>query len=70
MCVTLPNIKQSATTNCMRAGNSLESRDLGVLEGGCKSDHARHVSAELGEVVVGQAASERMQTYVKQFPGV
>ena len=68
--VTWPNITQSATTNCMRAGNSLESRDLGVLEGSCKSDHARHVSAKQGEVVAGQAASERMQTYVKQFPGV
>ena len=57
MCVTLPNIKQSATTNCMRAGNSLESRDLGVLEGGCESNHARHVFAVIGEVVLGQAAS-------------
>ena len=39
--------------------NSLESRDLRVLEDGCESEHARHVFAEVGEVVLGQAASER-----------
>ena len=53
--VTLPNI-----THARKAGsNSLESRDLRVLEHGCESEHARHVFAEVGEVVVGQAASER-----------
>ena len=39
------------------SSNSLESRDLGVLQGGCESNHARHVFAVIGEVVLGQAAS-------------
>ena len=39
------------------SSNSLESRDLGVLQGGCESNHARHVFAAIGEVVLGQAAS-------------
>ena len=37
--------------------NSLQTGDLGVLEGGCESDHARHV-ATVTEVVTGQAVSE------------
>ena len=31
---------------------------MGVLEGGCESDHTRHVPAKAGEVVIGQAVSE------------
>ena len=39
-------------------GDSLQIDNLGVLEGGCESDHTRHVLAEAGEVVIGQAVSE------------
>ena len=56
--VTLPNITR--LRNRVRkptSSNSLESRDLGVLQGGCESNHARHVFAVIGEVVLGQAAS-------------
>ena len=54
MCVTLPAVTQLRTW----VANSLQTGDLGVLEGGCESDHARHVFAIVGEVVTGQAVSE------------
>ena len=39
-------------------GDSLQIDNLGVLEGGCESDHTRHVLAEAGEVVIFQAVSK------------
>ena len=51
--VTGPNITQLRTW----ARNSLESRDLGVLQGGCKSDHARYVAGVGDKDVIGQAAN-------------
>ena len=44
------------TTNW--GGDLLQIDNLGVLEGGCESDHTRHVFAVVGEVVLGQAVSE------------
>ena len=52
--VTWPAVTQLQTW----VANSLQTGDLGVLEGGCESDHARHVFAIVGEVVTGQAVSE------------
>mmetsp|Transcript_14519 Transcript_14519/g.38360 ORF Transcript_14519/g.38360 Transcript_14519/m.38360 type:complete len:415 (-) Transcript_14519:194-1438(-) len=40
----------------------IESRDLGVLDGGCESDHARHVLAVVGEVVASQAQLDEALT--------
>ena len=54
MCVTVPAITQQP----MWGEDSLQIDNLGVLEGGCESDHTRHVQAKLGEVVIGQAVSE------------
>ena len=48
------------------SSNSLESRDLGVLQGGCESNHARHVFAVIGEVVLGQAASTSEREFARQ----
>ena len=39
----------------------LEVSNLGVLEGGCQGNHARHVFATVGEVVTGQAESKSRQ---------
>ena len=39
-------------------GDSLQIDNLGVLEGGCESDHTRHVPAGVSEEVIGQAVSE------------
>ena len=52
-CVTAPTVTQLRTW----VANSLQTGDLGVLEGGCESNHARHV-AIVAEVVLGQAVSE------------
>ena len=52
--VTWPAITQQPTWG----GYSLQIDNLGVLEGGCESDHTRHVPAKAGEVVIGQAVSE------------
>ena len=51
--VTWPNV----TRLQMWVANSLQTGDLGVLEGGCESDLARHVLT-VAEVVIGQAMSE------------
>ena len=50
----VPAITQQPTWG----GDSLQIDNLGVLEGGCESDHTRHVVAVEGEVVLGQAMSE------------
>ena len=52
--MTEPAVTQQPTWG----GDSLQIDNLGVLEGGCESDHARHVPAGVGEVVLGQAVSE------------
>ena len=52
--VIWPAITQQPTWG----GDSLQIDNLGVLEGGCESDHTRHVPAKVGEVVIGQAMSE------------
>ena len=55
--VILPAITQQPTWG----GDSLQIDNLGVLEGGCDSDHTRHVPAVVGEVAIGQAVSEWAQ---------
>ena len=50
-CVTWPAVTQLRTW----VANSLQIGDLGVFEGGCESDYARHVFATVCEVVLGQA---------------
>ena len=55
--VTWPAITQQPTWG----GDSLQIDNLGVLEGGCESDHNRHVPPVVGEVVIGQAVSEWAQ---------
>jgi hypothetical protein len=47
--------------------NSLQTGDLGVFEGSCESDHARHVFAILGEVVTSQAEGTWKQTHFERF---
>ena len=47
--------------------NSLQIDNLGVLEGGCESDHARHVFAIVGEVVPSKAEGKWKQTHVERF---
>ena len=55
--VTVPAVTRQLTWG----GDSLQIDNLGVLEGGCESNHARHVSSIVGEVVVGQAESKSRQ---------
>ena len=47
--------------------NSLQTGDLGVLEGGCESLHAPHGFAFVGEVVTSQAEGKWKQTHVERF---
>ena len=61
--VTWPAVTQLQTW----VGSSLQIGDLGVLEGGCESLHARHVFAIVGEVVVSQAEGKWKQTHVERF---
>ena len=64
-CVTLPAITQQPTWG----GDLLQIDNLGVLEGGCESSHARHVLTIaaravltiVGEEVAGQAESKSRQ---------
>ena len=49
----LPAVTQQPTWG----RDSLQIGDLGVLEGSCESDYARHVTI-VAEVVVGQAVRE------------
>ena len=51
--MTWPTVTQQPTWG----GDSLQIDNLGVLEGGCESDHTRHVGT-VAEVVVGQAVKE------------
>jgi hypothetical protein len=51
------DIEPNVTRLQMWVTNSLQTGNLGVLEGGCESNHARHV-ATVAEVVLGQAVSE------------
>ena len=53
--VTWPAITQQPTWG----GDSLQIDNLGVLEGGCDSDHTRHVLAIICQVVVIKAANIR-----------
>ena len=61
--VTEPAVTQLRTW----VGHSLQTGDLGVLEGGCQSLHARHVFAIVGEVVPSQAEGKWKQTHVERF---
>jgi hypothetical protein len=61
--VTGPAVTQLQTW----VANSLQTGDLGVLEGGCERDHARHVPAEVGEVVICQAGGKWRQMHIKRF---
>ena len=48
--------------------DSLQIRDLGVLQGSSEYFHTRHVLANVGEVVLGQAAdSKRRDVCAKRF---
>ena len=58
--VTLPAVTLHCHTATNVGGNSLQTGDLGVLEGGCESLHARHV-ATVAEAIIGQAMSEWVQ---------
>ena len=52
------DIEPTVTQQPTWGGDLLQIDNLGVLEGGCESDHTRHVFAVVGEVVLGQAVSE------------
>ena len=52
------DIEPTVTQQPTWGGDLLQIDNLGVLEGGCESDHTRHVPAKVGEVVIGQAMSE------------
>ena len=54
--MTWPAVTQLQTW----VANSLQIDNLGVFEGGCESDHARHV-ATVAEVIIGQAMSKWVQ---------
>eukprot|EP00966_Prymnesium_polylepis_P194398 4506791-Prymnesium_polylepis.2 len=62
-CVKAPAVTQLRTW----VGNSLQTGDLGVLEGGCEGDHARRVFAIVGEVVISQAEGKWKQTHGERF---
>ena len=62
-CVTWPAVTRLQTW----VANLLQIGDLGILECGCESDHARHIFAIFGEVVLSQAEGKWRQTHVERF---
>eukprot|EP00966_Prymnesium_polylepis_P318960 7367013-Prymnesium_polylepis.1 len=64
--VTWPAVTQLPTW----VGSSLQTGDLGVLEGGSESNHGRHVFAIVGKVVPSQAEGKWKQRTLSGFRSV
>ena len=65
--VISPYVAKPRASRIVRV-DSLQIRDLGVLQGSSEYFHTRHVLANVGEVVLGQAAdSKRRDVCAKRF---